>query len=243
MSGERGLLAALKAISGECTLAGFGRTVARELYALVPGISTSYNEVNPRAPKVMAFIHPEPDEAWWARYTPPFEAHLAQHPVLAHFAATASLGPTTWAQVDPAGAFFDTELYRQFYRPLGIHSQVVVQVPAAHGVVIGIAVNRDGTGFSAEELALLGELREHLANLHRLVVLADRVRLSIELLGLSPRQAEVARLLQEGLTNTQIARRLGISESTVRKHIEAVFTTLGVTSRAGAVARLLTATG
>lgn len=241
-SPDRNLLQALKAISAERTLEGFGRTVARELYALIRGVSTSYNEVNPQAPKAMAFIHPEPDDHWWTTYTPPFEAHMYQHPVLRHFAVTGSFGPTTWAEVDPTGAFFGTELYEQFYRPIGIHSQVVVQVPAAHGVVIGVAVNRDGTGFAADELALLAELREHLANLHRLVVLADRVRLSIELLGLSPRQAEVAMLLQEGLTNAQIARRLGISEGTVRKHIEAVFTTLGVSSRAAAVAELLTAT-
>lgn len=73
-SPDRNLLQALKAISAERTLEGFGRTVARELYALIPGVSTSYNEVNPQAPKAMAFIHPEPDDDWWTTYTPPFEA-------------------------------------------------------------------------------------------------------------------------------------------------------------------------
>lgn len=166
-SPDRNLLQALKAISAERTLEGFGRTVARELYALIRGVSTSYNEVNPQAPKAMAFIHPEPDDHWWTIYTPPFEAHMYQHPVLRHFAVTGSFGPTTWAEVDPTGAFFGTELYQQFYRPIGIHSQVVVQVPAAHGVVIGVAVNRDGTGFAGAAGRAGGWLHQRAAGARR----------------------------------------------------------------------------
>jgi DNA-binding CsgD family transcriptional regulator len=60
-------------------------------------------------------------------------------------------------------------------------------------------------------------------------------------LGLTARQAQVALLLVDGLTNRQIARRLGIADGTVRKHLEVVFERLGVNSRAAAVARLQTA--
>jgi DNA-binding NarL/FixJ family response regulator len=42
-------------------------------------------------------------------------------------------------------------------------------------------------------------------------------------------------LVANGRTNTQIARRLGISEGTVRTHLEHVFATLDVTSRTSAV--------
>jgi DNA-binding NarL/FixJ family response regulator len=41
--------------------------------------------------------------------------------------------------------------------------------------------------------------------------------------GLSPRQASVARLLAWRLTNREIADRLGLRPSTVRRHVEAVF--------------------
>lgn len=47
-------------------------------------------------------------------------------------------------------------------------------------------------------------------------------------------------LLHEGLTNSQIARRIGVGESTVRKHLDVIFRTLGVRSRAAAVTALLT---
>lgn len=56
--------------------------------------------------------------------------------------------------------------------------------------------------------------------------------------GLTPRQCQVAAELAAGATGEQIARRLGIAPATVRKHLEAVFTRLGVTHRAAAVARV-----
>jgi DNA-binding NarL/FixJ family response regulator len=48
---------------------------------------------------------------------------------------------------------------------------------------------------------------------------------------LSAREEEVLRLLATGLANKQIARRLGISERTVKAHLTSVFQQLGVTDR------------
>ncbi|MFV2011408.1 MULTISPECIES: helix-turn-helix transcriptional regulator [unclassified Micromonospora] len=58
-------------------------------------------------------------------------------------------------------------------------------------------------------------------------------------LGLTGRQAEIARLVIAGATNVQIGRALGITASTVRKHLEATFSVVGVQSRAALVAVLL----
>lgn len=52
----------------------------------------------------------------------------------------------------------------------------------------------------------------------------------------SSRQMEVLRLIGEGLTNTEVARRLFISESTVRTHLRRVMDTLHLRNRAEAVA-------
>ena len=50
--------------------------------------------------------------------------------------------------------------------------------------------------------------------------------------GLSAREAEVARLVADGLTNRQIAARLVISERTAGNHVAHILTKLGFTSRA-----------
>lgn len=55
------------------------------------------------------------------------------------------------------------------------------------------------------------------------------------LAGLSNREREVLGLLLEGLPNKLIARRLGISEKTVKAHLTSVFRTIGVTDRVQAV--------
>lgn len=51
---------------------------------------------------------------------------------------------------------------------------------------------------------------------------------------LTPRQLEVLNLLSQGLPNKTIGRRLGLSENTVRGHVQAVLAVLGVSSRSEA---------
>lgn len=48
---------------------------------------------------------------------------------------------------------------------------------------------------------------------------------------LTPREVEVLTLVRKGLANKQIARRLGISERTVKAHLTSTFATIGVTDR------------
>ena len=48
---------------------------------------------------------------------------------------------------------------------------------------------------------------------------------------LTPREADVLRLVRLGLANKQIARRLGISERTVKAHLTSVFQRIGVPDR------------
>ncbi|MGH9220396.1 MAG: response regulator transcription factor, partial [Vicinamibacterales bacterium] len=52
---------------------------------------------------------------------------------------------------------------------------------------------------------------------------------------LSRRERETLLLLADGLSNSEIAKRLGISEKTVRNHLSHLFDKLGVWSRAQAI--------
>jgi len=49
---------------------------------------------------------------------------------------------------------------------------------------------------------------------------------------LAKREADVARLVADGLTNKQIGARLFISERTVDSHIRSILNKLGASSRA-----------
>ncbi|KRE95042.1 LuxR family transcriptional regulator [Nocardioides sp. Soil774] len=49
--------------------------------------------------------------------------------------------------------------------------------------------------------------------------------------GLSPREAQVLRLVVEGLLNKQIAQRLGITERTVKAHLTSAYQRIGVADR------------
>lgn len=54
-------------------------------------------------------------------------------------------------------------------------------------------------------------------------------------LGLTGRQAQVLALMVRGLSNREIATRLGLSEGTVKIHATAIFKALGVSSRTQAL--------
>lgn len=55
--------------------------------------------------------------------------------------------------------------------------------------------------------------------------------------GLTDREMDVLRLVVDGKTNQEIGNALGISDKTVEKHLEAVFSKLGVASRTEAAVR------
>lgn len=340
-SDRQELLATLRFVGEADGITDFAVRTCREMLRLVPGIRSSYNEVNTAAPRVAALLDPDPGREFFERYAVFFQTHMWEHPFIGYYEETGDGRPATWTDRDPDGAFLETPLYREFFAPCGIHSQIVFALPVPPGMHIVLGISRDGTDFDPRERALLAELRLHLVNLYRLVSYAESLRqreaaladagwsvvlvdddgtvlesndvavsigraAGVDLsagarlagsplwnamsgphidlwaqsrpavasvrepvpfearllrsavgphvlwlrepsrvteqhalaLGLTTRQAQIAVLLVDGLTNEQIARRLGIAPGTVRKHLEGAFDRLGVPSRAAAVGRL-----
>ena len=134
-----------------------------------------------------------------------------------------------------ARAYANTPLGSAF-TALGVKDEVLVPMTPLAGTDRRLLLFRGGESpeFSEREKAMLALARPHVAELH--------TRRDRELRGepnLTPRQWEVLRRVATGASNTQIARELGLSEATVRKHLENVFLRLGVQSRTEAVARVL----
>jgi len=131
-------------------------------------------------------------------------------------------------------AYANTPLGSQF-ATWGLKDEVLVPMTPLGGTDRRLLLFRQ-TGspeFSEREKAMLALARPHVAELH--------TRRDRELRGephLTPRQWEVLRRVATGAGNVQIARDLGLSEATVRKHLENVFVRLGVQSRTEAVARV-----
>ncbi|MEV0613308.1 helix-turn-helix transcriptional regulator [Nonomuraea sp. NPDC050404] len=67
---------------------------------------------------------------------------------------------------------------------------------------------------------------------------ADLAVIVAEAHGLTPREFEIARLVAQGLSTSEIAAALFISPHTVRGHLKAVFGKAGISSRGELVARL-----
>jgi DNA-binding CsgD family transcriptional regulator len=133
-----------------------------------------------------------------------------------------------------ARGYADTPLGSQF-AALGVKDEVLVPMTPLGGTDRRLLLFRgaDSPDFSERDKAMLALARPHVAELH--------TRRDRELRGepnLTPRQWEVLRRVATGASNTQIARALGLSEATVRKHLENVFVRLGVQSRTEAVARV-----
>jgi DNA-binding CsgD family transcriptional regulator len=85
--------------------------------------------------------------------------------------------------------------------------------------------------FTEVDAALLTLVRPH-----REKMLQKRALETDSDLELTPRQQEVLRLASTGCSNAEIARLMVLSEGTVKKHLENIYSRLGVRNRAAAIA-------
>jgi DNA-binding CsgD family transcriptional regulator len=138
-----------------------------------------------------------------------------------------------------ARQWHSTGMYADCIRPQGVEHHLMLALPELQERAVGpgrylrLVLHRGpGPDFTERDRALLVLLRPHL---HQAYLDAERRRHPVP--RLTPRQNELLRLLAAGHTNSQIARRLGISEGTVRTHLENIYQRLGVSSRTAAVTR------
>jgi DNA-binding CsgD family transcriptional regulator len=126
-------------------------------------------------------------------------------------------------------------MYADFERPQGVEHEIRVCLPAGgpQRTLRLLFVRGPGPDFTERDVAVLTLLRPHLQAAY---VAAERRRRG--LLPLTRRQRQILDYVAAGYSNAQIARRIDVSEATVRKHLENVFARLGVSSRTAAVARL-----
>jgi len=132
-----------------------------------------------------------------------------------------------------------TAMYCDLYRPQGLEHELQLCLPEPPGSDSGpgrtvrlYLFRGSGPDFTERDRALLTLLRPHLREAY---LDAERRRSPVP--ELTPRQWELLRLIAAGRTNIQIARELGLSEGTVRTHLENIYGRLNVSNRTTAVVR------
>ena len=173
------------------------------------------------------------------------EVYWENHPNCQHCGYTARTGDQRsiimTSDFYSARQWHSTAMYTDFYRPMGMDDSLMVCLPSAlpaaagPGRYVRLTLGRGpGPGFSERDRAVLTLLGPHLDQAY---LDAERCRHPVP--RLTPRQTGLLHLVAAGCTNSQIARRLGISEGTVRTHLENIYERLQVSSRAAAVTRAL----
>jgi DNA-binding NarL/FixJ family response regulator len=130
-------------------------------------------------------------------------------------------------------------MYQDCCKPYGNEHELMLCLPDGPGPATGprrtlrlVFIRGPGPDFSGRERDLLTVLRPHLHQAYR-----DAERRRHPAPRLTARHWGVLHLVAAGHTNAQIARRLGISEGTVRTHLENIYRLLKVSSRTAAVTR------
>ncbi|MGE5590330.1 MAG: LuxR C-terminal-related transcriptional regulator [Bacillota bacterium] len=87
-----------------------------------------------------------------------------------------------------------------------------------------------------KDLRLIAAGEPVVAGAAAMMALQRVAELKAEALPITPREAEVLALLATGLSNRDMARRLDLTEHTVKRHVHAILEKLGLSNRAEAAA-------
>jgi DNA-binding CsgD family transcriptional regulator len=167
-------------------------------------------------------------QVFWANY---WNGRYPAHPDLRSVIMTADFYSVR--------EWHSTGMYTDHDHPQGFEHSLVVRLPralpptAGPGRYVQLSLIRgSGPEFSERDRAVLTLLRPQLEQAY---LDAERRRNPVP--QLTPRHWDLLKLVAAGHTNTQIARRLGISDGTVRRHLENIYGRLQVSSRTAAVTR------
>ncbi|MBO3747686.1 helix-turn-helix domain-containing protein [Streptosporangiaceae bacterium NEAU-GS5] len=204
------------------------------LAEVVPCDAVSWSRLDVAGRRIVAGLGTQADDADPAM-DEVFWRHYQEHP-LCH-GSGAALPVVSIGDMLTPRAWHQTGLYAEYFRPDGVEHEIVVKLTHAPGQTHVLLLDRGpGPDFDDRDHLVLRLLRPHLDAAVSRLTAPPTPRLTA-------RQQEILALVGDGLTNRVIARRLGVSEHTVRKHLEHIFGRLGVSSRTAAAGAARTASG
>ena len=139
-----------------------------------------------------------------------------------------------------------TEFFEVVFKPVELRFQAAIPLQTETHVG-AITFNKGGRkDFTTEDLHFVQLLARHVALAHRISVVfetaaplqpvvASNDNLALLRAGLTTRECEVMRWMEQGKTDKEIAIILGISHRTVGDHVRSILNKLGVENRTAAV--------
>jgi DNA-binding CsgD family transcriptional regulator len=135
-----------------------------------------------------------------------------------------------------------SEYFQVFIAPQSIHDVVEIFLRYEGRIVAGISLLKYSLGapLAAQDVRLLRTVHPLIEDyLGALIAVTSERALDAERYSLTSRERVMVELVEDGLPNKEIARRLGITVSTVKTHIRSILTKTQTTSRATLLAKLL----
>ena len=217
----------------------FPEPVLHELRRLIPCDTVSYHEwafdgglhFSVSSDDVGAVL-----DTWQA-----YEAFHHQDPLPAGFGDESAIAHVPRAQalmfsdVLSLRDFRRLDLHREICQPLGIDFVMKIFLPVTTGGT-AFVFDKGKHDFTERDRAVLNELAPHLTRLHRRGVSHRAMTAeSVAARTLTPRERQVLRLVAAGLSNSEVAAALFLAPGTVRKHLDNIYSKLGVHNRTAAV--------
>ncbi len=183
------------------------------------------------------------------QHIPAYERYFQFHDPITH-KLQARRGPTLVTEVMPQRELMRTEFFNDFLRRDGLYHGINFYAYDGERNIGDMRIwrRRGRRAFEREDRELLGLIAPAFTNAMRRAVAMRSVQSGARPWerqalarpgGLTPREAGVADLAARGLSDKEIARRLGIGFTTVRSHLESSFAKLGVRNRTELAAALL----
>ncbi len=147
-------------------LTEFRSGVLELLNRVVPADRVAYNEIAPH--EVFTLMVPEFD----ASLMPTFAALAHENPLISRFLRTGDGRPYRISDMIDQETFHATALYKEFYRHMGVESQVAFSLPSPPTLLVGLALTREREDFSDREVQLLALARPYLMQAYRNAELA-----------------------------------------------------------------------
>jgi DNA-binding CsgD family transcriptional regulator len=233
------VLALIGEVMGLLDLDELCRGLIVALRDAVPADWCALHELPPELPQTRSLTEPPLP----AQFHEAFARYAFQNPLVAYYLESRDGRATRFSDLLTRRQLHRLDLYREVYEPLGVEYQIAFCLPSSAERILGVALSRGKRDFSSGERDLLNLARPYLIQAYRNAVSHTQLErgpgrqiliADLLALGLTQRQAQTLRLVAMGHSDSAAAVALGIQATTVHKHLQNSYRTLGVQSRSQA---------